>query len=44
MLICNQINRELCVLINKKKLLTITKNKIRQIKRQVQIKIFNLAR
>ena len=34
----------ICVNKLKKKVLTITKNKIRQIKRQVQIKIFNLVR
>ena len=33
---CNQINWELCILINiKKKLLTITKNKTGQIKKHV---------
>jgi len=41
---CNQINRELCVWINKQKSSMIFKNKTWKIKRQMSIKIFNFER
>ena len=37
-------SRTMCVNKQEKKSLTITKNKIKKIKRHVQIKIFNLVR
>jgi hypothetical protein len=40
----NQINQELCVLINEKKIINNNSNTTRKIKTHVYIKIFNLTK